>query len=135
VNVAVRKAGGDPNRIAGGVGAAGASTQEGAAPRPLLASRENATDGAEKEAALASGSVIKARVVKLNPQRGSRGPKTRGLAAKAVDAHLRYLERDGVTKDREKGRVYSADENEADGRAFVTRGREDRGARGFRRDG
>jgi type IV secretory pathway VirD2 relaxase len=70
--------------------------------------------------------VVKARVVKLNPQRGSRGPRSRGMMAKAVDAHLRYLERDGVTKDGEKGRVYSADENEADGRAFIGRGREDR---------
>jgi type IV secretory pathway VirD2 relaxase len=49
-----------------------------------------------------------------------------GMAARAVDAHLRYLERDGVTQDGEKGRVYSADENEADGRAFIARGREDR---------
>jgi len=41
----------------------------------------------------------------------------RGTAAKAVDAHLRYLERDGVTSNGEKGRAYSADENEADGRS------------------
>ena len=61
--------------------------------------------------------VVKARVVKLNPQRGSRGPTMRGTAAKAVDAHLRYLERDGVTSNGEKGRAYSADENEADGRS------------------
>jgi type IV secretory pathway VirD2 relaxase len=46
--------------------------------------------------------------------------------SKAVDAHLRYLERDGVTKDGEKGRVYSAFEDEADGKAFVERGRDDR---------
>jgi len=50
----------------------------------------------------------------------------RGTVAKAVDAHLRYLERDGVTSNGEKGRAYSADENEADGRSFVARGREDR---------
>ncbi|WP_371824189.1 DUF3363 domain-containing protein [Methylosinus sp. KRF6] len=70
--------------------------------------------------------VVKARVVKLNPQRGTRGPKMRGAASKAVDAHLRYLERDGVTRDGEKGHAYSAIENEADGRAFVERGRDDR---------
>ncbi|WP_246659884.1 DUF3363 domain-containing protein [Methylosinus sporium] len=46
--------------------------------------------------------------------------------SKAVDAHLHYLERDGVTRDGEKGRAYSAFENEADGCAFVERGREDR---------
>jgi type IV secretory pathway VirD2 relaxase len=46
--------------------------------------------------------------------------------SRAVDAHLRYLERDGVTRDGERGKAYSAFENEADGRAFVERGREDR---------
>src|SRR5262249_48909836 len=35
-------------------------------------------------------------------------------------------ERDGVTHDGDKGRAYSAFENEADGRAFIARGREDR---------
>jgi type IV secretory pathway VirD2 relaxase len=43
-----------------------------------------------------------------------------------VDAHLRYLERDGVTRDGEPGKAYSAFDNEVDGRAFVERGREDR---------
>ena len=52
--------------------------------------------------------AVKARVVKLNPQRGAvRGRQF--VSAKAVDAHLRYLERDGVTKDGEKGQVYSAE--------------------------
>ncbi|MDR3471406.1 MAG: hypothetical protein P4M09_06915, partial [Devosia sp.] len=64
--------------------------------------------------------VVKARVVKLASQRGSRGSKVRGVS-KAADAHLRYLERDGVTRDGEKGRAYSAFENEADGRAFIER--------------
>ena len=69
--------------------------------------------------------AIKARVVKLNPQRG--GARTRAhVSAKAVDAHLRYLERDGVTRDGEKGQVYSAEQDAADGRAFLERGREDR---------
>ena len=50
----------------------------------------------------------------------------RGTMSRAVDAHLRYLERDGVTRDGERGKAYSAFENEADGKAFVERGREDR---------
>jgi type IV secretory pathway VirD2 relaxase len=45
---------------------------------------------------------------------------------RAVGAHLRYLERDGVTCDGDRGKVYSAFENEADGKAFVERGRKDR---------
>jgi type IV secretory pathway VirD2 relaxase len=66
-------------------------------------------------------------VVRLNPQaKGARGPKTRGTMSRAVDAHLRYLERDGVTRDSERGKAYSAFENVADGEAFVERGREDR---------
>jgi hypothetical protein len=35
---------------------------------------------------------------------------------------LRYLERDGVTKDGEKGRVYSGERNVEEGRAFLDRG-------------
>ncbi len=69
--------------------------------------------------------AVKARVVKLNPQSGSvRGRQF--VSAKAVDAHLRYLQRDGVTKDGERGQVYSAGRDAEDGRAFVERGREDR---------
>jgi hypothetical protein len=48
--------------------------------------------------------AVKARVVKLNPQRGAaRGRQF--VSAKAVDARLRYLERDGVTRDGEKGGI------------------------------
>jgi hypothetical protein len=48
------------------------------------------------------------------------------VSAKAVAAHLRYLERDGVTRDGEKGQVYAAERDVADGRAFLERGRDDR---------
>jgi type IV secretory pathway VirD2 relaxase len=69
--------------------------------------------------------AVKARIVKLNPQRGAaRGRQF--VSAKAADAHLRYLQRDGVTRDGEKGQVYSADRDVADGPAFLDRGREDR---------
>ena len=71
--------------------------------------------------------VVKARVVRLNSQgRGARAPKMRTTVSKAVGAHLRYLERDGVTRDGERGKAYSTFENEADGNAFVERGRGDR---------
>jgi type IV secretory pathway VirD2 relaxase len=69
--------------------------------------------------------AVKARVVQLNPQRGAaRGRQFVG--AKAVGAHLRYLERDGVTKVGEKGQVYSGERDVEDGRAFLQRGRDDR---------
>ena len=42
--------------------------------------------------------TMKARIVKLNPQRGAARGRS-FVSAKAVDAHLRYLERDGVNRD------------------------------------
>src|SRR5262245_29433374 len=58
--------------------------------------------------------VVKARIVRLK------------MGSRAADAHVRYLQRDGTTRDGERGRLYGADTDEADGRAFTERGREDR---------
>jgi type IV secretory pathway VirD2 relaxase len=60
--------------------------------------------------------MVKARVVKLA------GVK----AAGAVQAHLRYLQRDGVTREGEQGRFYSTFSDDADGKAFLERGAGDR---------
>jgi type IV secretory pathway VirD2 relaxase len=57
---------------------------------------------------------------------GIRAAGRQFASAKAVDAHLRYLERDGVNRDGEKGQVYSAERDAEDGRAFLDRGRDDR---------
>ncbi|MET3352309.1 UNVERIFIED_ORG: type IV secretory pathway VirD2 relaxase [Xanthobacter viscosus] len=72
--------------------------------------------------------VVKARVVRLAGKgKSARVPKMRGaLSVGAVGAHLRYLERDGVTRDGEKGRAYSAFGDEIDARAFVERSQDDR---------
>ncbi|MDF2998576.1 MAG: hypothetical protein K0R27_4213 [Xanthobacteraceae bacterium] len=71
--------------------------------------------------------VVKARVVKLAGTRSGRGPKMRGaVSVGAVGAHLRYLERDGVTRDGEKGHAYSALGDEVDAKGFVERSGEDR---------
>ena len=126
IQQAIRRAGGDPTRLnstgkgcgrfnARGRGAAVAAALKNRSP----SSRDRGIRTRARRVA------VKARVVKLNPQRGA----ARGRAfvsAKAVDAHLRYLQRDGVTKDGEKGQVYSAERDVEDGRAFVERGREDR---------
>ncbi|TGT71815.1 MULTISPECIES: relaxase/mobilization nuclease RlxS [unclassified Mesorhizobium] len=59
--------------------------------------------------------VVKARVVKL--------------AGKGVDgarAHLRYLQRDGVTRQGEPGELYGADSDRVDGKAFIDRAGGDR---------
>ncbi|PWB83743.1 MAG: conjugal transfer protein TraI [Methylocystaceae bacterium] len=43
-----------------------------------------------------------------------------------VRAHLRYIQRDGVTREGEHGRLYGADQEMADGKAFLERGANDR---------
>ena len=59
--------------------------------------------------------VIKSRFVVL--QRAS---------PNSVAVHLRYIERDGVTRDGQKGQAYGADTDVADLRAFQERGQNDR---------
>lgn len=61
--------------------------------------------------------VIKARVIR---HRGARFRST------PVAGHVAYLERDGVTRDQQKGRLFGADGDEADGEAFASRCTDDR---------
>ncbi|MCK8463614.1 DUF3363 domain-containing protein [Aliiroseovarius sp. S1339] len=127
VHRAIRRAGGDPNRLAGKRKASGRfnARGRGAKVAAQLKGRSPWSRSADGTRTRARRVTVKARIVKLNPQRGaSRGRSF--VSAKAVDAHLRYLERDGVTLDGEKGQVYSADQDTADGRDFLDRGREDR---------
>ncbi len=58
--------------------------------------------------------IVKARIVKLK------------AGSKRADAHLRYLQRDGTTRDGARGTLYGPDTSAADGRDFLERGREDR---------
>lgn len=44
-----------------------------------------------------------------------------GKAFAAARAHLRYMQRDGVSREGEPGRLYSAAEDQADGKAFLDR--------------
>jgi hypothetical protein len=59
--------------------------------------------------------TVKVRIVKLAAGKASE-----------VQAHLRYLEREGVSREGEPGRLYSTFTDEADRDAFIDRGREDR---------
>lgn len=59
--------------------------------------------------------VVKSRIVKL-AGRGKQG---------AV-AHLRYIQRDGVTREGEPGRLYDAQQDRADGKALIDRAQGDR---------
>lgn len=54
--------------------------------------------------------VVKARLAMLA-----------GKGADAARAHLRYIQRDGVTRDGKPGELYSADRDAADGKAFLDR--------------
>lgn len=56
----------------------------------------------------------------------SRSIKLAGNGLKAARAHLRYVQRDGVTREGEPGRLYSTDQDHADGKAFVERSDGDR---------
>ncbi|MGK9236558.1 relaxase/mobilization nuclease and DUF3363 domain-containing protein [Inquilinus limosus] len=59
--------------------------------------------------------VVKTRIVRLS-----------GAGLGAARAHLRYVQRDGVTREGEPGRLYSAEEGQADGRVFLQRSAGDR---------
>ncbi len=59
--------------------------------------------------------VIKTRIV-----------KTRGKQSGAARAHLRYIQRDAVGHDGERGQLYDSASDEADGKAFTERGSGDR---------
>jgi type IV secretory pathway VirD2 relaxase len=47
-----------------------------------------------------------------------------GKSGKAA-SHLRYIQRDGTSRDGERGQLYSAGEDRADGDAFLARGQDD----------
>ncbi|QSR17275.1 relaxase/mobilization nuclease domain-containing protein [Novosphingobium sp. KA1] len=55
----------------------------------------------------------------------SRSVRAAGRSGKAA-AHLRYIQRDGTSRDGERGQLYSAGEDRADGDAFLDRGKDDR---------
>ncbi|MDC7810923.1 relaxase/mobilization nuclease RlxS [Sphingomonas koreensis] len=59
--------------------------------------------------------VVKTRIVRLA-----------GKGASAAAAHLRYLQRDGTTRDGERGTLYGAANHAVEGKAFLARGAGDR---------
>jgi type IV secretory pathway VirD2 relaxase len=82
----------------------GSRISRGTAVARLLASRDRFGGLRARRA------IVKTRLVRL----GGRGMG-------AARAHLRYIQRDGVTREGEAGRLYSACEDDADGRAFLER--------------
>ena len=126
VHRAVRRAGGNPNRDSTGKGGGRFNARgRGAATALSLKDRSAWSWDGSGVRTRSRRVAVKARVVKLNPQRGAARAR-QFVGANAVDAHLRYLERDGVTREGGKGQVYSAERDVEDGRAFLERGRDDR---------
>jgi type IV secretory pathway VirD2 relaxase len=127
VHQAIRRAGGDPNRLgsagkgSGRFNARGRGATAAAGLKDRSAWSRDASGGRTR----ARRVTVKARIVNLNPQRGAARGRS-FVSAKAVDAHLRYLERDGVNRDGEKGQLYSAERDAEDGSTFLDRGRDDR---------
>src|SRR5712691_11611547 len=126
VHQAIRRAGGNPNWDSTGKGGGRLNARgRGATTAQTVKDRSAWSRDGSGVRTRSRRVAVKARVVKLNPQRGAaRGRQF--VSAKAVDARLRYLERDGVTKDGAKGQVYSAERDVEHGRAFLARGRDDR---------
>jgi type IV secretory pathway VirD2 relaxase len=127
VQQAIRHAGGNPYRLNETGRGGGRFNARGRGAQAALALKERSAWSRDESGVRtrARRVTVKARVVKLNPQRGAARGR-RFVSAKAVDAHLRYLERDGVTRDGARGQVYSAGRDLDDGRAFLERGHDDR---------
>ena len=70
----------------------------------LLASRDRHAGSRGRRA------IVKSRIVKLA-----------GSRMQGVRTHLRYIQRDGVTRDGAPGQLYNADLDRADGKAFLER--------------
>ena len=90
-------------------GFSGSRIGRGAGTGRMLAGRGN------RSAYGARRVVIKASIVKLA-----------GKGAGVAVAHLRYLQRDGTTRDGRPGQLYGRDDDAVDGKAFQERGLGDR---------
>lgn len=106
VRAAINRAGGKPLR---GGRFIGSRAGRGGAAAALLKSRDRHAAFRQRRV------MIKARVVKLV-----------GKGTDGARAHLRYLQRDGVTREGEPGELYGAESDRVDGKAFVDRADGDR---------
>lgn len=106
VRSAINKAGGPAirrNRFNG------SRAGRGGAAAALLKSRDRFSSFRQRRV------VVKARVVKL-ARKGAEGAR----------AHLRYIQRDGVTREGTPGELYGADKDRVDGKGFLNRADGDR---------
>jgi type IV secretory pathway VirD2 relaxase len=87
----------------------GARIGRGAGAGRVLASRDRHAAFRQRRV------IIKSRVIKLA-----------GKGMKGAWAHLRYIQRDGVTREGERGQLYGADRDRENGKAFLDRAEGDR---------
>ncbi|UVC15141.1 relaxase/mobilization nuclease RlxS [Mesorhizobium onobrychidis] len=106
VRAAINRAGGRPPR---GGRFNGSRAGRGGAAAALLKSRDRYAAFRQRRV------VVKARVVKLA-----------GKGQDGARAHLRYIQRDGVTREGAPGELYGADSDSVDGTAFLDRAEGDR---------
>jgi hypothetical protein len=103
VHQATRLAGGDPDRLAGRGKTSGRFNARGRGAKVAagLKDRNGWSRSLIGQRARSRRVAVK-RIVKLNRQHGSRRGR-QFVSANAVDAYLRCLKRDGVTRDGETG--------------------------------
>ena len=97
--------------------------------RAPAASKLNLGGGSAAAASGAAGSLrarsalptVTAGFERAAPSLRTRLVRLGGRALAAAKAHLRYIQRDGVTRDGEPGRLYSAAQDDADGKGFLER--------------
>lgn len=97
---------------AGGTGKSrftGSRTGRGAGVGHVLANRDRYAAFRQRRV------IIKSRIVKLA-----------GKGMNGARAHLRYIQRDGVTREGEPGELYGAEQDRVDGKAFLERSEGDR---------
>jgi hypothetical protein len=107
-----------------------------ARPRPPRAARRRArlegraSNGADAARPSCAPAPCRAAGVTARPECAASSSKPATSRARArtgrAAAHLRYIQRDGTSRDGERGQLYSATEDRADGAAFLERGQDDR---------
>jgi type IV secretory pathway VirD2 relaxase len=100
-----------------------AAEKAGGVARRVASSPRSSTFGRGRSASLRAARELHARTRHVTVKARVVRHSTR---AAPLATHVAYLQRDGVTKDGAPGRVFDAEHDEADGRAFAERSADDR---------
>jgi type IV secretory pathway VirD2 relaxase len=105
VLAAINRAGGQQTRRSGFAGHIGQGGGMGA----ILGSRDSFSAFRQRRV------IVKARIVRLA-----------GKGMNGATSHLRYLKREGVTREGERGELYNAEQDRTEGKDFLNRSSKDR---------